>query len=104
MYEWLYPQAIDPDEIIEEYRDPEINSIMQHAKEEKKTTKQFRQRCSQLGKEPDMSYISGLMDTISEEPNLEDIKKERVETNILDYINPEDINKEQSNDAEEIQL
>jgi hypothetical protein len=90
MYEWLYPQAIDPDEIVEEYRNPEINSIMQHAKEEKKTTKQFRQRCSQLGKEPDMSYISGLMDTISEEPNLEEIKQNN-------QINNNQINNNQIN-------
>ena len=123
MYEWLYPQAIDPDEIVEEYRNPEINSIMQHAKEEKKTTKQFRQRCSQLGKEPDMSYISGLMDTISEQPNLEEIKQNNQINNNLEQIMEiseisEEINQinnnleqimeiskeiKRSNDAEEIQ-
>ena len=59
MYEWLFPQSVDAESLVEEFRDPEINNIMQHAKEEKKTTRAFRERCALTGQEPDMAYITG---------------------------------------------
>ena len=85
MYEWLFPQSLDPEKIEEEFRDSEINDIMQHAKVEKKLTRDFRQKCAALGKEPDMAYVAGSMggdsislvselQTIADEESLEDRK------------------------------
>jgi len=59
MYEWLHPQNLNPEDIVEEFRDPEINNIMQHAKDEQRTAKDFRKRCAAMGKEADMEYIAG---------------------------------------------
>lgn len=59
MYEWLYPQSVDPDSIEEEFRDKDLTDIINHAKQEKKSTRQFRERCKELGKEPDMAHVSG---------------------------------------------
>jgi hypothetical protein len=59
MYEWLYPQSVDPDFIEEEFRDKDMTDIINHAKSEKTSTKQFRERCKELGKEPDMAHVSG---------------------------------------------
>jgi hypothetical protein len=59
MYEWLYPQSVDPDFIEEEFRDKDMTDIINHAKSEKTSTKKFRERCKELGKEPDMAHVSG---------------------------------------------
>ena len=58
-YQWLYPQSVESEDLAEEFRDPEINNIMQHAKLEKKTTRDFRKRCAETGKQADMAYIVG---------------------------------------------
>jgi hypothetical protein len=59
MYQWLFPQHVESEDLVEEFRDPEINNIMQHAKLEKKTTREFRKRCAETGKQADMAYIVG---------------------------------------------
>lgn len=59
MYAWLHPHSVDPDLLEEQFRDPEINNIMNHAKDEKKNSKAFRERCTLLDKEPDMPHVTG---------------------------------------------
>jgi hypothetical protein len=59
MYAWLHPHSVDPDLLEEQFRDPEINNIMNHAKDEKKNSKAFRERCALLDKEPDMPHVTG---------------------------------------------
>ena len=59
MYAWLHPQTVDPDQLEEQFRDPEIDKIMQHAKDEKKNSRAFRERCTLLDKEPDMPHVTG---------------------------------------------
>jgi len=61
MYSWLHPQTINLqiDQIEEQFRDPEIDKIMKHAKEEKKNSKAFRERCALMDKEPDMPHVTG---------------------------------------------
>ena len=61
MYSWLHPQTIhlQIDQIDEQFRDPEIDKIMKHAKEEKKNSKAFRERCALMDKEPDMPHVTG---------------------------------------------
>ena len=76
MYSWLHPQSIKPEDVEEQFRDPEINNIMNHAKNEKKNSKAFRERCALMDKEPDMKHVTGkdMAPTISvciEEPTQE---------------------------------
>lgn len=51
MYEWLYPTAVDPEQIIEEYRDKRLDDLMQHRKTEKRRIASFRKKCADEGRE-----------------------------------------------------
>ena len=98
MYEWLHPHNVNAEDIVEEFRDPEINNIMQHAKEEKRTAKDFRKRCGLLGKEADMEYIVGESgkDMVSivekdEAPRLKLVEIDPAEIQENDQVIPEDV-------------
>lgn len=50
MYQWLFPENIDPDELKEEYTNPELNEIMQGRKDEIRDVADYKEFCKERGK------------------------------------------------------
>jgi hypothetical protein len=44
MYEWLFPEDIDPDQMTEHYRHEELNLIMQERKNQKRELQKFERK------------------------------------------------------------
>src|SRR5688572_20499451 len=51
MYEFLFPEEVDLEEVEEIYPDPELNKVMQARKRDKSDVIKFEQKCKQQNKE-----------------------------------------------------
>lgn len=57
MYEWLYPNVMSADSVIQLYRNEELDNIMKHARTSSAHVRSFEQECEDAGKPCDARNI-----------------------------------------------
>jgi hypothetical protein len=61
MYEWLFPEDINPDQITECYRHEELNRIMQERKNQKRELQRFEKKMQHQEKSVPVTEVTDLM-------------------------------------------